>query len=223
MSGSAPSGVQPRAVVLTQLRKPKRGEAVFRVVIILVLLASLALAWWAFAVKFVPLQKQSRDLTMAVSRLSTEVDALERKWTKEEAAEIRARYKELHTQLFADTAALQAWLSRLEEMAAPLSLQATVEFGNTVPQLTNDYKVAFIPANVSLEVRPVLNSTESPYQRLLRLGQKLAVEGKRSDLAELTVSGGPMSITKAQLVFNLWAGEEAVETSAAGQNGGVKQ
>ncbi len=222
MSGSSTSTTPARAVVLTQLRKPKRSEAVFRAVVVLVILASLALAWWAFAVKFVPLQKRSRELTVAVSRLSTEVDTLERKWGKDEAAEIRARYNELHTQLFADTAALQAWLSRLQEMAGPLSLEATVDFGNTVPQLTNDYKVAFIPANVSLEVRPVLNSTESPYQRLLRLGQKLAAEGKRSDLAEMTVTGGPMSITKAHLVFNLWAGEEPIEAANSNPNGGAK-
>jgi len=222
MSDAVPTSVQPRAVVMTQLRKPKRSEAVFRTIVVLVILGSLALTWWAFTMRFVPTQNRSRELTTAVSRLSSELDVLERKWTKEETAEIRARYTELHTQLFADTAALQAWMSRLEEMAAPLSLQATVEFGNTVPQLTNDYKVAFIPANVSLEVHPVPNSSESPYQRLLRLGQKLAAEGKRADLAEMTVAGGPTSITKAQLVFNLWAGEEPVEPAPATQNGGSK-
>ena len=222
MSGVIPSDVQPRAVVLTQLRKPKGSEALFRLIVVVVLLGSMALAWWAFAVRLVPLEKRTRDLTSAVSRLSAEVDGLERRWSKEEAEEVRARYRELHTQLFADTAALQAWMTRLEEMAAPLSLQATVEFGTTAPQLTNDYKVAVIPANVSLEVRPVLNATESPYQRLLRLGQKLASEGKRSDLAEMTITGGPMSITKAELVFNLWAGEEPLDASGPNPGGTTK-
>ena len=222
MSGSVPSPSQPRAVVLTQLRKPKRSEAVFRTVVVIIIVGSLALAWWAFAVRFVPLQKRSRDLTSSVSRLSTELDVLERRWTKEESAEIRARYQELHTQLFSDTAALQAWLTRLEEMATPLALQATVSFGDPRPQLTNDFKVGVIPANVSLEVRPILNATESPYQRLLRLGQKLATEGKRSDLAEMTVTGGPMSITQAQLVFNLWAGEAPLDFAAPPQPAGSK-
>lgn len=223
MTGAIPSGVeQPRAVVMTQLRKPKRSEAVFRLIVVVVLVGSLALAWWAFAVRFLPLQKRARDLTTSVSRLSSEVDGLERRWTKEEAEEVRARYKELHAQLFADTAGLQAWLTRLEEMAAPLSLQATVEWGAATPQLTNDYKVAFIPANVSLDVRPVLNATESPYQRLLRLGQKLAGEGKRADLAEMTITGGPMSITKAQLVFNLWVGEEPPDNPGATPSKGAK-
>ena len=222
MSGSVPSPSQPRAVVLTQLRKPKRSEAVFRTVVVIIIVGSLALAWWAFAVRFVPLQKRSQDLTSSVSRLSTELDVLERRWTKEESAEIRARYQELHTQLFSDTAALQAWLTRLEEMATPLALQATVSFGDPRPQLTNDFKVGVIPANVSLEVRPILNATESPYQRLLRLGQKLATEGKRSDLAEMTVTGGPMSITQAQLVFNLWAGEAPLDFAAPPQPAGSK-
>jgi hypothetical protein len=43
---------------------------------------------------------------------------------------------------------------------------------------------------------------------MLRLGQQLGAEGKRADLSELTVNGGPLSITKGVLVFNLWAGEE---------------
>lgn len=222
MSGSAPSSVQPRAVVLTQLRKPKRSEAVFRAVVVLIIVASLLVAWWAFAVRFLPLQKRSRDLSMTVSRLSTEVDALERKWNKDESDQIRTRYKELHSQLFPDGASIIAWTDRLKAMAEPLALSAAVDFGNTVPQLTNEYKVAFIPANVSLEIQPILNSNESPYQRLLRLGQKLAAEGKRTDLAEMTITGGPMSITKAQLVFNLWAGEESFEATATNLNGRSK-
>jgi hypothetical protein len=222
MSGSAPASVQQRAVVLTQLRKPKRSESVFRALVVVIILASLLVAWWAFAVRFLPMQKRSRELSMTVSRLSTEVDGLERKWSKEEADQIRARYKELHTQLFADRAAIEAWLTRLQEMAAPLSLVATVDFGTTVPQLTNEYKVASIPANVSLEIQPILNSTESPYQRLLRLTQKLASEGKRSDLSEMTISGGPMSISRAQLVFNLWAGEEPLDTGSTNASGRLK-
>ena len=219
MSGSSPSSVQPRAVVLTQLRKPNRSEAVFRGVVVVVIVASLLLAWWAFAVRFLPLQKRSRELSMTVSRLSTEVDGLEQKWKKEDADQIRTRYKELHSQLFPDAAAVLAWQERLEAMASPLSLTATVNFGNSVMQLTNDYKVAFIPANVFLEIQPNVNSTESPYQRLLRLGQRLASEGKRTDLSEMTITGGPMSITKAQLVFNLWAGEEPLEPAATNPNG----
>lgn len=208
MSGTMTSGTQPRAVVLTQVRKPKRSEAIFRIVVVAVLLGSLALAWWAFSVRFVPVQKQARDLSATVSRLSTEVDTLERRWSKEESEEIRARYRELHTLLFADTAALQAWLTRLEEMAKPLSLSPETEWDKAVPQLTNDYRVAFIPARISLEVSPVPGATDTPYQRVLRLAQKLAAEGKRADLAEMSMSGGPLSISKAQLVFNLWAGDE---------------
>ena len=222
MSGSVPSSSEPRAVVLTQLRKPKRSEAVFRAVVVIIIVGSLALAWWAFAVRFVPLQKRARDLTSSVSRLSTELDGLESRWTKEESAQVRARYQELHTLLFSDTAALQAWLTRLEDMATPLALQPTVSFGDPRPQLTNDFKVGVIPANVSLEVRPIPNGTETPYQRLLRFGQKLATEGKRSDLAEMTVTGGPNSITQAQLVFNLWAGEAPSDIPASTQPAGKK-
>ena len=40
----------------------------------------------------------------------------------------------------------------------------------------------------------------------LSTGPKTA-EGKRADLAELDLNGGPLSITHGLLVFNLWAGE----------------
>src|SRR5258708_23999129 len=67
---------------------------------------------------------------------------------------------------------------------------------------------AIVPASVTLEVRPAIGGTQTPYQRMLRLGQQLAAEGKRADLAELDVNGGPLSLTHGVFGFNFWAGEE---------------
>jgi hypothetical protein len=41
---------------------------------------------------------------------------------------------------------------------------------------------------VTLEIRPAIGGTQTPFQRMLRLGQQLAAEGKRADLAELDVN-----------------------------------
>lgn len=199
---------EPRRVVSAQPRKFNRRETLFRVVVVVALIASLTLAWWALTQNLVPLQKRSRELTTALSHLSAEVDTLDRKWAPADAEQIRKQYQESHSQLFADEAALTAWLNHLAEQAEPLALEVKVDFGKSNPQTSPDEKLAVIPTTVSLEVHPTPGGAESPYQRLLLLGQQLAAEGKRADLAELDVFGGPSSITRAVLVFNLWAGED---------------
>ena len=201
---------------MARARKLTQWEVLFRLIVVMFILASIALAWWSYSERFIPLQKQSRELASANSTLSTDVDRMDRKWSKDDIEFIRARYKEVYSALFADEAALQEWLSRLQKRAIPLSLDINVSFGKSTPALTNDAKLAIIPAAVTLQVRPISEAKESPYQRLLRLGQQLATEGKRSDLAELTLTGGAASITNAVLVFNLWAGEEK------SQPGGVR-
>jgi len=113
----------------------------------------------------------------------------------------------VHNQLFADEAELGRWLFRLEEEAAPLALDINVDFGKSTARTAEQERLAIVPASVRLEVRPAIGGTQTPYQRLLRLGQQLAAEGKRADLAELDMNGGPLSITHGLLVFNLWAGE----------------
>src|SRR5579859_4777440 len=193
-----------RTVSVAQPRKVNRWEMVFRIAIVGALIISMGMAWWTLTRQLVPLQKQSRAMSGTFSHLSDEVDALQRKWSQEEVGQIRNRYKELRTQLFSDEAAMQAWLARLDEAAGPLVLDLKVDFGASTSQVTNDLKVAIIPARVSIEVHPMPGGTESPYQRLLRFGQQLGTEGKRADLAELSVFGGTTSITRALLVFNLW-------------------
>jgi len=186
--------------------RPNKWELLFRLVIIFVLLASLALAWWTFSKVFLPVQRQSQELSTKLAALSSDVDRLERKWGQADAEEIRRRYREAYGQLFADQSALEAWLANLEEQAGPLGLEAKVDFGQSTPASTNELQLAVV--NVSLEVRPMPGTTEAPYQRLLRFTGLLAAEGKRADLAEMTVVGGPNSIPRATLVFTLWAGEE---------------
>jgi hypothetical protein len=208
VASSVPASAQARPAVLAKAQKLTQWELLFRVLVTVPILASIALAWWTYSDRLVPLQKQSLVLTSANSSLSAEVDKMDRKWTKEETELVRASYKEAYSTLFADEGALQDWLIRLEKKALPLALDVKVDFGKGKPQLTNDDKLAIVPAAVSLQVHPMPGGRESPYQRLLRLGQQLAAEGKRSDLAELTAIGGTGSITNAILVFNLWAGEE---------------
>jgi hypothetical protein len=201
-----------RTTVMAKAKKLTHWEVIFRIGVVLVMLASIAFPWWTYSERLIPLQKESRDLTSSNSALSAEVDKMDRKWSKDDAEFIRAKYKEVYSSLFADEAALQEWLDRLQKRALPLSLDVKVDFGKGTPQMS-DERLAIIPASVTLQVHPMPNAKDSPFQRLLRLGQQLGTEGKRADLAELTVIGGTGSITNAILVFNLWAGEQKVQAS----------
>jgi outer membrane murein-binding lipoprotein Lpp len=208
-SPNAPPVISTRVQVAVATNpRLNHWELLFRVVIFLVLIASLALAWLTFTKVFVPAQRQSRELSAKFAALSSDVDQLERKWGPAEADEIRRSYREVYGQLFADQSALEAWLANLQAQAGPLGLEAVVDFGQSSPAATNEQKLAVVSASVSLEVRPVPGRVESPYQRLLQFTRQLAAEGKRADLAEMTVVGGTTSIPQATLVFSLWAGEE---------------
>ena len=198
----------PQQLAMVQARKAKPWEILFRAINFTLILASVAFAWWTFEKRLVPLQKQSRQQVTSLETLSSQVDDMGRKWPKFARDQIRTDYQEVRNELFADELELGRWLVRLEEEAAPLALEINVQFGNSKNRTTEEEKLAVIPASVTLVVRPTIGGTQTPYQRMLQLGQELGAEGKRADLAELTVNGGPLSITKGVLVFNLWAGEE---------------
>jgi hypothetical protein len=211
----------PQRLHLPPPKKPRRShrEALFRVVIVLVILVSIAVACWCFFKRLLPLQQQSRAMVTKVSKMSVQMDQAERRWTPEQINEIRARYREVYSQLFADAAALEEWLRQIHTQAAPLGLELKVRLGQSAPQETFATNLALVTASISLEVLPAPGDArgKSPYERVLAFGQQLAAHGKRADLAELTVTGGVGSISRALLVFNLWAGDlgaEAVVTTA---------
>ena len=188
-------------------KKITRWDALFRFINVVLIAGSIAFAWWVYKQRLVPLQRQSREVSAALTRLAAEVDVIQRKWPLVQREQIRAEYVEVHNQLFADEAELGRWLVRIEEEAGPLALDIHVDFGKGTARTAEQEKLAIVPASVTLEVRPAIGGTQTPFQRMLRLGQQLAAEGKRADLAELDVNGGPLSITHGLLVFNLWAGE----------------
>lgn len=212
MSARIPVMVQPKAPpVPLQPKSFSRREWIFRLVIATALCGAVALAWWTLRIRLLPLQQQSRELSVAVSHLSTEVDDLERQWSKTKQEQTARRLAEAHTRLFGNQAALEAWLSQLKEQADPLLLDTRTALGQSIPKLTGEQEIAVIPTTISVDVRPALRDQakdkDSAYQRVLRLAQRLTAPQKRADLAELTVVGGTNAISSAVLVFHLWAGE----------------
>ena len=213
---------QPRHVVAPPRKKPRTShwEAVFRVMIVLVILVSVAVAYWSFFQRLQPLQRKARSMLTTVSATSARLDQMERRWPPDQIREMRAQYREVYTLLFADSAALEEWLGEIQAQAAPLALELDVDFGQAVPQGGFTTNLSTIPVSISLEVLPSPGETlgKSPYERVLVFGQQLAAQGKRADLAELNVTGGEGSVSHALMVFNLWAGDLEAEAEAATNN-----
>ena len=208
------SATKPVAVAVSK-RRLSHWEALFRLAMGLVILASLGMAYWSFFHRLLPLQDQTRAMTSRISAMSSESDKLESRWSREQVAEINVQYGRVYRQLFADPAALEGWLAKLQAQARSLALDIKVALGQSSTHAGFAATLSVIPASITLEVRtdPGETEGESPYQRVLQFTQQLAAEGKRADLAELSVFGGTGSVSRAQMVFNLWAGDLGVEAN----------
>src|SRR5437588_5974439 len=100
---------QPRLVSLPQ-RLLRSHEVIFRIVITVVILASVIVAWWSFAKVLPPLQKQARELASTFAQASADVDKLSREWSETKAAEVTNNYMEVRSRLFSSEAAFAQWL-----------------------------------------------------------------------------------------------------------------
>jgi len=200
---------QPRPVAVP-LRLLSSREVIFRVVIAVVILASLGVAWWSFVKVLPPLQKQARELASTHADVTSEVDKLTLEWSEARASEVTNGYTEARSRLFSSESAFAQWLANLNGQASTLTLDAKADFGKTSPVPGVGEKLATIPATIQLEVRSTQDhpATQSPYDRVVQLAQQLNTEEKRTDMTELTISGGTGSISEAVVVLRLWAGEE---------------
>jgi hypothetical protein len=195
--------------------QPNRVDAYewhFRGFVVVMLAISMMLGWWSLK-RLIPLQKKCAELSATVSRVSGEVDELQRRWSEDDAAEIQRRFAQAHLQLFVDQAALENWMATLKDQVIPLGLGVHTDFAKSVPQKSHN-DLAIIPTTISIDVGPALGTqtTETTYQRILRLSHRLTTQQRRADLTELKVSAtGDNSINGAVLVLNLWAGEEQAQ------------
>lgn len=206
-----PPVTPPKAPILPpQIRRLNPREVAFRVLALFLVIASLFLVWFSYAQLLVPRQQESRELSTAISRLSTEIDAMERQWTGAQLEQVTNSFNAIPSHLISDQPELEDWLEKLNRQVVPLALDAKADFGKTVVRKSTEDKLAVIPTTISVEAQPAPNieGAESPYQRILRLTQRLASEQRRADITELTVTGGPESVAHAQVILNLWAGEE---------------
>lgn len=204
----------PTPVPAARVRPPRPGrinyrEVLLRVGLVLVVVGAVALMWWSYR-RLVPLQQRTRELNATVTRLSSEVDEMQRRWSGADIEQLNQKSDRVQAQLFSGPPELEAWLRELKEQVVPLALDINANFGKTSAAAPEDQKLATVPATVSVEVKPApgIPGVQTPYQRILQLSQRLTAQEKRADLVELSVAGGTNSVSRAVVVLNLWAGQE---------------
>jgi hypothetical protein len=187
------------------------SDLVFRVVIMVLVAASVSLLWWSYSRVFAPRIKASHEMNTAVARLSAEVDDLNGKWSSSAIEQINQKFDQVQPSLFAGQPALESWLADFHEQLAALGLDLKTEFQKIIVPDGMENKLLIIPTTVYIELQPGTNSAGmSSYQRVLQLTQNITAHEQRSDLTELTVDGGTNSISHAVMSFNFWAdGKEA--------------
>jgi hypothetical protein len=208
-NGESAPAPEARRPAPAPARNASYSDRLFRAITLVAVLGSAAVIWWSLAMVLFPRLKQSRELISTVSRLSTEVDDLEHQWTTAGAEQVSNQLSQADSELFEGRAGLEAWLANFKGQVAPLALDVRADLGLAIPQTAGGRALNVIPVTVSVEVKPTPPelAIRSPYQRILRLSQRLTGEGKRADLMELMVAGGTNSIGRTVLVLNCWTEE----------------
>jgi hypothetical protein len=192
---------------LSEAKRTHHRDRLFRVLTAAGILLSVVLALWSLFSIWFPLQTRLGDLTTQASRLSSENDALSSKWSPEKVARLRADYATVHSSLFVSPAAFNSWLANLRSDCQDLKLGFKVSLEGP-SAMTNAPDFALIPARISLDFSRPDAADDSPYQRLMKLNQAFTAQGKRADLTQMRVEGGPNSVKHADLVFQLWASDQ---------------
>lgn len=189
--------------------RPGVSSWVLRLILVVLLGGAIGLVWWSLF-RLHPLQRAAAELNQQVNRLSADIDAMESRWNPRAVEQLTVSYTEARGQIFANQDALAGWLAEVRQRAVPLALDMSARLGVAATQTVADVKLSMIPASVEIEVQPTIgiDTPDTPYQRVLRVGQYLASTDKRADITELTVMGGSNSVSRAVAVVNLWAGEE---------------
>lgn len=177
-----------------------------RLVMLLVLAGSVGLVWWSVN-RLVLINRQLKEVAMAMSTLDFEVQQLEQDLKPIEVARVENRYKEAQQSLSGGPEENDSWVNILQEDALAVSLLGKVELGSSQSLPRADLKLSFTPATI--EISPLMESpqTSIPYQRVLNFTGILQKPDRRIDLLDFRVLGNSNSVRHATAVVQLWSPE----------------
>lgn len=188
-------------------RKVLMRRALIRSALVAVLLGSILLANWSWN-RLKPVSKQLVTVSSRVSRLADEAQQIDRRWDSAGAARVEAAYLESVGLLFTNKAELTAWQTEVEQQARQRELGSTLRFQKPEARMNGSQKFWVLPVAVDVRVSGNSATNATAYARLLGVISQLQRNGKKSELAELAVSGESNSVQHARAVYHLWAKEE---------------
>lgn len=169
--------------------------------------AALGLLYWSVFVRLLPVTKEHNAKALQMTRAADELETLRRRFTADEIEGIRSRYAQAQDSLFDLTSGTTEWQTQIEEEARNGTLISNVKLG-TPSVSTNIAGIAAITAEVTLQPNINERTNVTAYARLLKFTDGLAATPKRLDLLELSVTGDSNSVSQAQVVVQLLAGEK---------------
>ena len=137
-NGESAPAPEARATAPAPPRNAGYRDRLFRVIILVAVLGSVAVIWWSFGRVLSPRQQQSRELSLQVARLSAEVDDLDRQWTQAQMANVTNQFSQVDFTLFEGRAGVEAWVASLKELTASLALDVGVDLGQPSQQTAGE-------------------------------------------------------------------------------------
>jgi hypothetical protein len=190
--------------------KPKRYRNPFtldsnwgRVLLLSCVIGSLSLLWWSVQ-RLTPVRTRAEDLSRTILQVTTDLEAMGSKWSVDGAHELLEDLDEQSAQRLFNDHSLSNWMAELRLQTIPLVLDTSIQVGAHVAASTNANSPVILPITFDVTPRPDMESSYSPYQRLLRFLFQLSNSQKRVDLVELEVHGQTNSIRYAQALLHLW-------------------
>lgn len=199
----------PPAPKLPPMRAPRTAGSVWGVRLGLLAGVGVALAvlYWSVFVRLLPVTTEHNAQARQLTRLSDELELLRRRYAPAEVDEIKARYSRAQESVFNQAQELSDWETQVVDQARIATLDAKVKLNAPQPASAEMQDIKSVTAEVNLQADAIPGAKVTPYARVLKFTETLATSPKRIELMELSVTGDSNSVSHAQAVVQLLAGE----------------
>jgi hypothetical protein len=169
---------------------------------------ALGLVYWAVFVRLLPITTEHREKALEMTRLGDELEQLRNRYTPAQIEEVKSRYTAARASLFDPSQEVTDWQTQLQDQARIQILESQFKVSDPQPVNSPMEGLTALTAEVSVQPNLVLGSATSPYARLLKFTESLTASPKRLDFLELSVTGDSNSVSQAQAVLQIYAGEK---------------
>jgi len=186
----------------------KYRRIVQRILLLLPLGAAFGLVAWSLH-RLQPVLRATSAATDRVTRVSTQIDDLERARARAEEEEVSLRFQKAMADYATGEGSVREWLMDLRERAAPLAFALNAEIGEVVARDVGGQSLSLIPVRIELEPVEGFSPSRGAYQRLIEFCRYMAGHRLRVDVVDMTVAGSAGSVGRAVLTVHIWARSSA--------------